>query len=723
MAAETGELPVAGVNLSGINYYTNNILLKDRMKSASRWMNGWNEDLDLTPLQMDANGYPTVVPSGWFLAVKVNLQGRSSPTQIVVTYEGNGSLSFTGSGLSAPISEDTSSNPRRIVYGFSPPDPWMIDHRLRILSTAAAPNHIRNIQVHFADEEPQGANPNPWYPNALDRLGDYEVLRFMDLGLINNSTARSWAQRATPQNYSYAEFPKGMPIEIMVDLCNRVGADFWLCLPHEAEETWVREAAALIRQHLDPGRKVFLEWSNETWNPIFLQWKYLAYVVGQRHGINVPYPQYTPALEDAWRQAIGNANLWPELDRVHGELSARAYQWFTEGWGSGWDGRVIRALGTQSGSGRVPLHLEGAARIQGWGFDAVAVGAYFAHDLHIDIHQQGWAGAPTEANLQAAFDLVLADILEVRVNELNGDRQQALQHGLPVVAYEGGQHIAANGSFDDPDFTIPAQYHDHENGVPVARVQYNNVPGMSAFIEALNRHPRMYDMYMTYLGLWSEYGGSTFAFYYDIGGEGRWGVWGHIEYDGQPIGREPGQAVKRAAIADWQQFQSSLAITTRSPLANGGLGYVYNQALQATRGTPPYSWSVVHGQLPPGLSLGANGTLAGVPSQMGEFSFTIRVRDSASPPSTWESPFVLHVHATPDPIVCPVIEDSTVRNWEPNSSGVGASLLWTLGGPQNDWGGIAFFRASLTPVLGREVVRAVLRVYLDPLDFEGAGTG
>jgi hypothetical protein len=74
---------------------------------------------------------------------------------------------------------------------------------------------------------------------------------------------------------------------------------------------------------------------------------------------------------------------------------------------------------------------------------------------------------------------------------------------------------------------------------------------------------------------------------------------------------------------------SELAITTVS-LPAGAVGSTYSQALLASGGTPPYSWSLVSGQLPAGLGLSSAGLISGTPSSVGTFNFTVQVSDSAS---------------------------------------------------------------------------------------------
>jgi Putative Ig domain len=83
----------------------------------------------------------------------------------------------------------------------------------------------------------------------------------------------------------------------------------------------------------------------------------------------------------------------------------------------------------------------------------------------------------------------------------------------------------------------------------------------------------------------------------------------------------------------------NLTITTPSTIAPGTIGQFYTYTLQAAYGTPPYTWSVISGGLPSGLtcagaalpcSLG-DGMISGTPATVGTYSFTVEVEDSATP--------------------------------------------------------------------------------------------
>jgi len=87
----------------------------------------------------------------------------------------------------------------------------------------------------------------------------------------------------------------------------------------------------------------------------------------------------------------------------------------------------------------------------------------------------------------------------------------------------------------------------------------------------------------------------------------------------------------------------SLSISTSS-LSPGQIGAAYSATLTATGGTPPYTWSIPSGQLPPGLTLAAtSGAIAGTPSQAMSSAFTVQVADSASPNSSTTKSLVLDV--------------------------------------------------------------------------------
>jgi len=82
---------------------------------------------------------------------------------------------------------------------------------------------------------------------------------------------------------------------------------------------------------------------------------------------------------------------------------------------------------------------------------------------------------------------------------------------------------------------------------------------------------------------------------------------------------------------------------------DGFIGLNYNQVIAAFGGTPPYSWTIASGTLPPGLSLSSFGFMTGTPTQLGVYNFVLQVTDSGSPPYVVALPTTIKI--TPPPLL------------------------------------------------------------------------
>lgn len=74
-------------------------------------------------------------------------------------------------------------------------------------------------------------------------------------------------------------------------------------------------------------------------------------------------------------------------------------------------------------------------------------------------------------------------------------------------------------------------------------------------------------------------------------------------------------------------------------LPDGVVGIAYTQALSATSGTPPYTWSLAAGSNPlpagnPAFQLSTAGVITGTPTTVNTYPFTVEVMDSSSPQQT-----------------------------------------------------------------------------------------
>ena len=97
----------------------------------------------------------------------------------------------------------------------------------------------------------------------------------------------------------------------------------------------------------------------------------------------------------------------------------------------------------------------------------------------------------------------------------------------------------------------------------------------------------------------------------------------------------------RASQADPRSFE----IVAQSPQTSVA-GENFNFPLVAQGGFPPYTWSRVEGELPPGLKLDPHkGVISGVPTTPGEYHFKLAVTDSNVPQQQAECDLTLIVIA------------------------------------------------------------------------------
>ncbi len=96
-------------------------------------------------------------------------------------------------------------------------------------------------------------------------------------------------------------------------------------------------------------------------------------------------------------------------------------------------------------------------------------------------------------------------------------------------------------------------------------------------------------------------------------------------------------------------FSRDVQITTTS-LPIGEVNAAYSAGLTATGGPAPFTWSLLSGTLPPGLTLNSSGSITGTPTSAGIFNFTVQASDAGSPSATASRSFSIAV-VLPSPIL------------------------------------------------------------------------
>jgi hypothetical protein len=613
-------IEAGGWNVHAVHYWAQSNFFNDRMMSASRWEHNWQA----YPFELDARGYPINIPAGITPASKIHLTVAG---EYQLTWQGDGSsVVLNAPGLTL-VGEDLGNAVK--VRRYLKTAPSSEELLTRVMIQAGEPKSIR---VHTPGT---GPGSSAFTESLLQRLADNSAaLRFMDWVGANSSNPMH-AQWATRRRTDYFTQQSPTAYEYMIMLSNEAGKDLWINVPHLADDDYIANLARLILTGMDGDQqvcppldshlKVYLEWSNEVWNSQF--------------------PQHTWAVARA-RERLGLADgtalpNYDEVWRLIGEQHARSFRIFREVFGAAAGDRLVCVLGTQIGGQLVNQHMAGIAALAAadpaqaafYQPDAVAIGAYFGHSLtnwlanqHADPDNEWNWDTPSAAFFDAAFvRLRDYEILQVFDEHLRLSAQRIGAHGLPMTAYEGGQHV-----------------------VGIAGQQ--GIANLTRFLTTMNRDPRMGEMIRLGMDLWERHNGGLFMVWQDAGPYGSFGSWGLREFWWQSLAQAP----KAAAFDEWLNRQQHSRITTFA-LAVGSLGNPYQQQITAKLLDGPVTFALHSGRLPSGLQLNADGVLLGLARDYGTFPLQIRIDDAYGLVDVRS--LTLQIHAQPPTVRLPVIAD------------------------------------------------------------------
>ena len=111
------------------------------------------------------------------------------------------------------------------------------------------------------------------FTNAfLQSLKPFSTIRFENWNAVINSTTTSWQERVPPTSF-LTTTNLGVPYEDIIELCNEAQKDMWINIPALATPSYVQSLAQLIDSELDPNLNVYVEYSDETWNVAWLEYR------------------------------------------------------------------------------------------------------------------------------------------------------------------------------------------------------------------------------------------------------------------------------------------------------------------------------------------------------------------------------------------------------------------------------------------------------------------
>jgi hypothetical protein len=481
--------PALGINLSGPADWNTELPFVDVFHLSREWISqergkGWGQG---PPLEIDDQGWiKKLAPNCFAETPMCTIDGGHYPSgEWTILWEGDGKIEFSKGKVLKADKQSMRVDINAQGGGFF----------LRILATNPK-SPIKNIRVLMPGVSEKEANENPWSKTFLDRWRGVACLRFMDFQETNNSKQKTWTDRPLPTDATYTR--KGIPIELLCDLANRLEADAWFCIPHQADDDYIRQFAKLVKEKLSPARKAYIEYSNEVWNGQFEQHRF-AGAQGKKLGF----------AEKEWEAA------W----RYTAHRSVKIFKiWEAE---FGGKDRLVCVLPSQAANSYVSeqvLSWKDASK----NADVLAIAPYISMNIAPNGKEVA-ADKVAKWTVDQFLDHVEQKALPECIEWIKANKKVADQHKLKLVCYEAGQHFVGIGGAE-------------------------NNEALTKLLHAANAHPRMKTIYAKYLGAWEQNGGDLLCHFSSVSAWSKWGSWGVLQYADD----DPAQSPKFEALEQWR---------------------------------------------------------------------------------------------------------------------------------------------------------------------------
>ncbi len=503
-----------GTNIAPLVDWSGGWVFADMIKTARPWVSGerygcsFNCPVTFPALDLDADGWvkslQTNLPNGGQVARSVILSAGTLQYlsgEWTITYDGEGTLKYDGgikniakSRLGVDIVDVAPGNSGSFMLTLIQTDPNNNG------------NYIKNIQVWLPGTTPQKGTV-PFAAEFKNNLAHFKVVRFMDAMNTNGA----WYKEYDDYPQLTDAFWPAMPAEKIGQLCTEVGCDPWVTIPHLASDNFVQQFAQALSSTLDPSRKVYVEYSNEVWNPGFKQNGDVARLGCPKYSdLTGPCDQDTNPNNGvlceghprSWIPACGTAE-----QRYFSERSVEIWNIFDTVFGRN---RVVHVMASQIGNSFMHKNL------LNWNnayqnTDILATAPYVGGEIGSNIHAALWPLDQlfTELNtvsLPMALNRIDNDIATLNLNPNYAN--------IKLAAYEGGQHLVGIGS--NRDNTM-----------------------MTALFLSANSDPRMKTLYTQYLNDLQSRGMSLFVHFNGVQKWTKFGSWGAKEYTSQSCSASP----------------------------------------------------------------------------------------------------------------------------------------------------------------------------------------
>jgi hypothetical protein len=537
-----------GMNFEFIKDYSPAWVFTDAFLESRSWQSQAYDTVtriatqDNTPVAVDQLGWPTQLATGTnaqghptqqYLTTDIfnGLSGGYAGGQYYAQWDGGGDGNLVWGGDAVVTKQDINAGGHH--YALLNVTPGNAGIRLTITGMQS---QITNIHVWMPDYNGQsfvgqvwqpGASFSPFHPLFLQRLSGFTTLRPIHWELGVSSQEVSWSDRR-PYNYArqgsfaYDSLTRSCAPEYLIELVNELHTDIWFCMPPmtvdftrppAVADDYLTNFATLARNTLNPNLKIYVEWSDEAWNPTagYLAHTYILQQMTQPQNAGLDFYQM-------WAKDAGHVfDVWESVF-------------------AGQTNRLVRVAAGQAGNTYVTTQL--VQDLHG-NFDAIAIAPY------MDMLQSQLNNFGPNTTVDDVFTQLYNTCLPNALMEVDSHAALAMQYStslgrhIPLIAYEGGASLL-------PQNSSYAQ----------------------AFYQA-GLDPRMYDLYYQYLRALPAHGLELFLNFCYTGGPYQQlgiGDFGALHAMDQPLSAAPKFRALEDAVSGLV-FQPDVSITAVNPTA------------------------------------------------------------------------------------------------------------------------------------------------------------
>jgi hypothetical protein len=451
-----------GVNTDRLMYYSPACPTIDAIKTSERF--GSPKDPQDGKAPLDADGWPT---ADFSVLVHADVPGVTGVYKL--SCDGKADVfGMWGKTAVTNVQFDGKRTTADVEYRGGGP---------MAISLTGTDGGVRNLKLLRPGYE---SDEQVFTDDYLKSKAPFGAVRLMNWTLTNDSKVSTWDERCKPTDAQWSV--KGGPWEPWLDYAAKHHKDLWLCVPHQADNDYVRKLAELCKERLgDAPVHLYLEDTNEYWN---WQFKQAKWIEGKAKEVAADWKLDEPrgGSDDLRHRyhALRTLQIGAIFREVFGKTDKRVRPVLT-GQLANPDATIKAVEWIERHHGPSKKHLYGVASAMYFGNNGDKMGRVDVSAAELAEHLRSAAGNWAKPGSKTGAS-------QRKFNEL------AKREGIRAIAYEGGADL----------------------GQAPGKIKKEDLPRFIAARAECQAHPATGEALKRHFDWWFSNGGQEYFYYKDF---------------------------------------------------------------------------------------------------------------------------------------------------------------------------------------------------------------